>query len=111
VFENFYPQLYEPGHLFAGLPTALDPDGAERTNVEKSLRWSRFGRRSARLEFPDGVANPWTAGSPLRKAGFGVLRRLQHAFDYVALDQRTRTTELQGRVARLEEDLRRAERP
>lgn len=107
AFENFYEDLYRPGHLFEGIPTALDPERVERHNVEKILRWSEFGRRVARLDFPDDVANPWTGDSVARKASFGVLRGLRKAYDYVALDERARLTELQGTVARLEEELRR----
>ena len=107
AFENFYPDLYSPGHLFDGIPTALDPEHVERHNVEKILRWSEFGRRVARLDFPDDVANPWTGDSIARKASFGVLRGLRKAYDYVALDERARITELQGTVARLEDELRR----
>jgi hypothetical protein len=107
VFENFYPELYLPGHLFAGLPTAVDPDGAQRHNVEKILRWSELGRRTARLDFPADVANPWTQQSVLRRLAFGLLRPLRKAYDYVSMPDRTRLTELSGTVARLEDDLRR----
>ena len=111
VFENHYPELYGAGRLFDGIPPSLDPVDAERHNVEKILRWAAFGRRSARLDFPDDVANPWTGSSPVRRASFGMLRRLQKAFAYVSLEQRARMTELQGAVARLEEEVRRLNRP
>jgi hypothetical protein len=107
VFENFYPDLYRPGHLFDGIPTALEPEAVERHNVEKVLRWSAFGRRVERLDFPDDIANPWTGTSAVRRVGFGVLRRAQQAFGYVSFSQRHRVTELQGTVARLEDDVRR----
>jgi hypothetical protein len=107
AFENFYPGLYLPGHLFDGIPTALDPDHVERHSLEKIVRWAEFDRRAARLDFPDDVVNPWTEGSAVRRAGFGVLRRMQHAYRYLSLDQRKQITELQGTVARLEEELRR----
>lgn len=104
AFENFYPELYAPGHLFAGLPTHLDAEQVERHNVEKILRWSAFGRRVARLDFPDDIVNPWTSGSATRRASFGVLRGLRKAYDYVSLDDRARITELQGEVDRLRRD-------
>jgi hypothetical protein len=107
AFENFYPGLYLPGHLFDGIPTSIDPEHAERHSLEKIVRWASFDRRAARLDFPDDVANPWTDGSPMRKASFGVLRRLQQAYRYVSLDERRQITELQGTVARLEDELRR----
>jgi hypothetical protein len=112
VFENFYPGLYLPGHLFDGIPTVIDPTHAERHSLEKIVRWASFDRHAARLEFPDDVVNPWTDGSPVRKVSFGVLRRLQQAYRYVSLDERRQITELQGTVARLEEELhRRGDRP
>ncbi len=110
VFENFYPELYRPGHLFDGIPTALDPDAAERHSVEKVLRWSSFGRRVERLEFPRDIVNPWTGTSSARRAAFGVLRRAQQAFGYVSFSQRHRITELQGTVARLDDELRRLQK-
>ena len=106
AFENFYPELYSEGHLFAGLPTSIDPETAERTNFEKLLRWSRFGQRSAALDFPDDIANPWTKDSSVRKATFGALRRLRKAYDYLSLEDRSAMVELSGTVARLEHELR-----
>lgn len=107
VFENHYPELYRDGHLFAGLPTALDPGHAERHNVEKILRWADLGRRTARLDFPTDVVNPWTRQSAVRRLAFGLLRPLRKVYDYVSMPDRTRLTELSGTVARLEDDLRR----
>src|SRR5262249_34022431 len=52
LFENFYPGLYRPGHLFDGIPTALDPDRVERHSLDKIVRWAEFDRRAARLDFP-----------------------------------------------------------
>ena len=110
VFENFYPELYAAGHLFDGLPTQLDAECAERHNVEKILRWSALGRRTARLDFPTDVANPWTKDSLTRRAAFGVLRRFRKAYGYISMEDRSRLTELSGTVARLEEDVRRSHR-
>lgn len=107
VFENFYPDLYAPGHLFAGLPTTLDPPRAERVNVEKILRWSNLGRRVANLDFPADVTNPWTRDSRARRGAFGVLRRLRQAYGYVAMDDSARLTEISGSIRRLEDEVRR----
>jgi hypothetical protein len=107
VFENFYPELYAPGHLFDGLPTALDPGRVERDAVEKIMRWSALGRRTAQLDFTGGVADPWTKGSPVRRGAFGILRRLRQAYGYVAGGDRARLTELTGTVRRLEDEVRR----
>ena len=107
TFENFHPELYEEGRVFAGLPTALDPDGVERNSVEKIMRWSDLDRRTARLEFPAGVDNPWTQHSLVRRVAFGTLRRLRRAYDYVSLEERSRLTELSGTVARIDDELRR----
>jgi hypothetical protein len=108
VFENHHPELYGPGHLFEGLPTALDPDRVERDNVEKIFRWSALGRRVAQLDVPRDLANPWTKGSPGRRAAFGMLRRARQAYDYVSMEDHARITELSGAVARLHDELRRS---
>lgn len=107
VFENFHAELYEPGHLFDGISPKLDPDRAERDNIEKIFRWSELGRRVAQLDVPSDVANPWTKGSSTRRAAFGLLRRARTAYGYVSMEDRARMTELSGAVARLREDLRR----
>jgi hypothetical protein len=100
VFENFYEDLYRDGGLFAGLPTTLDPERVERSSVEKILRWSSFGRRVATLDIPEDVTNPWIKGSPVRRVAFRVLRVLNKAYQYVAIDQRSRLSELSGEVDR-----------
>ena len=110
VFENFYPELYEPRHLFAGLPTTLDPARVERDAVEKILRWSEMGRRTAHLDFPEDIANPWPKDSTLRRGAFGMLRRFRQAYDYVSREDRARITELNGTVTRLEDEVRRLRR-
>lgn len=96
VFENFYPDLYLPGHLFAGLPTALDADRAERIALEKILRWSDFGQRVARLDFPTDVVNPWTGTSLARRGVFGLLRRVRQVRRYLTLDERSHLAEMSG---------------
>lgn len=107
VFENFYPDLYEAGHLFDGLPTALDAQHAERHAFEKMSRWYRFDLEAGRLNFPEDVANPWlgdagTASGTARRWFFKALRPARKAYEYVALEERTRLAELAGAVDRLE---------
>jgi len=107
VFENFYPDLYEAGQLFDGLPTALDPEHAERHAFEKMRRWYRFDLDAGRLRFPEDVTNPWlgeagTASGRARRLFFKALRPARRAYEYVALEERTRLAELAGAVDRLE---------
>lgn len=106
TFENFYPELYLPGHLFAGISTALDPHAPERQAFEKLSRWHRFDLEAGRLRFPAGVANPWET-SRGRRAFFGLARRVRKVYEYAALEERTQLTELAGTVARLEREQRR----
>ena len=105
VFENFYEDLHRPGGLYAGIPTGLDPERAERHSVEKILRWSAFGRRARALDFPTDVENPWTQQSAARRVTFRVLRRLRKAYDYLALEDRSRLVELSGTVAQLRDEV------
>lgn len=92
TFENFYPDMYEPGHLFDGFPTALptpaDPTHIASSNFEKITRWTAFARSARRLDFPDGVYNPWTKESPLRRAYFAALRPARKTVRYLA-DERS----------------------
>lgn len=90
TFENFYEDLYEPGHLFAGLSTALDPDTVTRANFEKISRWTEFARAARRLEFPAGIYNPWTKDSALRKAYFAALRPARKTFRYLSTPRSSR---------------------
>ncbi|HMT24984.1 MAG TPA: hypothetical protein PKA24_13490 [Microthrixaceae bacterium] len=100
-FENFYPELYEPEALFAGLPRRLDPAQAAKDNFEKILRWTRFARGARRLDFPSTVDNPWTSPSAGRAAAFGLLRKARGAYRYLAAEDRALLTELAGRVEAL----------
>jgi hypothetical protein len=107
AYENFYPELYEPGHLFDGIPTALEPELAERHAFEKMLRWYRFDLEAGHLHFPDDVANPWlgergTGTGWGRRAFFSALRPVRRAYQYLALEERTQLAELAGAIARLE---------
>jgi len=83
-FENFYPDMYEPGHLFDGLPSRLDADRATKVNFDKITRWTNFARAAERLDFPADVENPWIKGSPLRRAYFAALRPARKTFRYIA---------------------------
>lgn len=107
AFENFYPELHQPGHLFDGLPTALDPDTVERTTVEKILRRADLGERVEQLDFRGAVANPWTGRSWTRRGAFSVLRRARRAHGYLTMTERSRLSELSGSVRRIDEELRR----
>ena len=101
-FENFYPEFYRPGNLFAGLPTALDPDRAAKLGVEKLLRWSELGRQTGRLDFRRTPADPWTKGHRGRRATFGLLRSMRKAYDYLSIEERDSIAELQGSLDRIE---------
>jgi hypothetical protein len=72
-FENHYPELYEPGHLFAGIPPEPDEGDEERYAFERWSRWWRAGDDARALEFGD-TWDPWTRGSPVRRAAFAALR-------------------------------------
>ena len=100
-------ELYEAGRLLDGLPTALDPERAERASVEKIQLWSTLGRRIADLDFPDDVANPWTQDSRARRGAFKILRRMRQAYGYLSMEDSARLTELSGSVRRLEDEIRR----
>lgn len=101
TFENFYPELYSPGHLFAGISTALDLSAPERQAFEKISRWYEFDVEAGRLRFPAGVANPWQT-SRGRRAFFGVARPARKLFEYVALEERTQLAQLAGAIDKLE---------
>jgi hypothetical protein len=101
TFENFYPELYRPGRLFAGIATALDQDAPERQAYEKLARWYAFDLEAGLLRFPKGVANPWQT-SPGRRLFFWSARRARKLYEYAALQERTQLAELAGAVERLE---------
>ena len=101
AFENFYPELYEPGRLFDGISTSLNMRSPEQQAFSKILKWHTFDVEAGRLRFPGGVENPWQT-SRGRRAFFGVAARTRKLFEYVALEERTQLMELAGAVARLE---------
>ena len=100
TFENFYPELYAPGALFAGIGTALDASAPERQAFEKISRWHAFDIAAGQLRFPKGITNPWQT-SPGRRAFFGAARRARKLYEYVSLEERTQLAELAGAVDRL----------
>ncbi len=103
TFENFYPQMYAPGQLFAGISTALDTAAPERQAFAKISRWHHFDVEAGRLRFPDGVGNPWQTSAG-RRAFFGVARRARRMYEYVSLEERSQLALLAGSVARLERE-------
>ena len=104
VFENHHPEFHQEGGLYAGLPSACEPDTVDETNREKIIRWHRLERQVRELSFPDDVNQPWTTDSPMRKLAFRGLHTARGAYRYLTLDDRARLTELEGRIRRLEED-------
>ncbi len=108
AFENFHPELYASGGLFAGLDTALDEANPERQAFAKLQRWYAFDLAAGRLRFPAEVADPWRgqtgAAGAARRRFFGTARRLRRLWEYVALEERTQLVELAGAVARLEQE-------
>jgi hypothetical protein len=102
TFENFYPELYQPGRLFAGISTALDADRPEQQAFAKLDRWHTFDLEAAQLRFPKGVANPWQTSTG-RRLFFWSARRARKLYEYAALEERTRLADLAGAVARLEQ--------
>lgn len=105
AFENFYESLYEPGQMFEGLPTSADPGSWERTGFEKARRWYELELAATRLDFRATPMEPWTRGSPARRAAFAVLRRMRWAMAYLTIEERIRLSELAGDVDRLRREL------
>jgi hypothetical protein len=107
TFENFYPELYRPGALFAGLSTDVtaDADETARVGFEKIDRWTEFGRRTERFDFGTDIANPWTKASRARRAYFAMLRRLRPVRRHLGARGRGDEAELRLRVAELERRL------
>lgn len=94
VYENFYPELYDAGHLFAGLATTLDPATVEQEAVEKLVRWRRLDLAIRRLEVPTDVVSPWTTSSALRRAYFRALRPARKTLDLLLLGSRAQDRDL-----------------
>ena len=104
LFENHHPELHQPGGLYDGLPTACHPSTADATNLEKIVRWHRLDIQVRELAFPDDVDQPWTGpDSPSRRLAFKGLRLARSAYRYVALEERARIAELEGRLDQLEQ--------
>jgi len=102
VFENFHGELYDEGGLYGGLETGCDPATIDATNLDKILRWHRLDIDVRDLAFPDDIEQPWTSPSARRKIAFKGLKAARGAYRYVALEDRARVAELEGRVQRLE---------
>lgn len=104
IYENHHPELHEDGGLYDGLPTGCDPETIDATNLEKIMRWYRLDIAVRDLEFPDDVDQPWTSPSSGRKFAFKGLKAARSAYRYVNLDERSRISELEGRIHRLEQE-------
>jgi len=107
AFENFHPELYASGGLFAGIPTALDTDSPAQQAFSKLSRWYRFDLEAGRLRFPRDVRDPWRyGGSPAsrfaRRGFFRMAAGFRRLWEYVALEERTALSELAGRVDQIE---------
>lgn len=105
IYENHHPELHAPGGLYDGLPSGCDVDTIDATNIEKIIRWHALEIAVRDLSFPDDVDQPWTSANPGRKLAFKGLKVARSAYRYVNLDERSRITELEGRIRRLEDDV------
>ncbi|MGI9604865.1 MAG: hypothetical protein ACR2P0_01880 [Acidimicrobiales bacterium] len=101
-WENHHPEMHQPGGLYDGLPTGCEPSTVDATSLEKILRWHRLDIDVRSLNFPDDVEQPWTGPSAGRKFAFKGLKAARGAYRYIALDERARIAELEGRLQRLE---------
>jgi hypothetical protein len=106
-FENFHPELYESGGLFAGLSTALDETAPAEQAFTKLIRWYEFDLSAGRLRFPRGVRDPWRFGGSMpttvgRRTFFRAAAALRRVWEYVSLEERTQLTELAGRLDELD---------
>ncbi len=104
IYENHHPELHDDGGLYDGLPTGCDPDTIDAINLDKIMRWYRLEIAVRDLEFPDDVEQPWTSPSSGRKFAFKGLKAARSAYRYVNLDERSRISELEGRIHRLEQE-------
>ena len=99
-FENFYPQHYQPGGLFEGLPEVApaNPAAAAATAFEKARRWHELERTMVDLRVPDGLVTPWTGSASKRTAlaGLRLAKRFRTWSDLAAA----------GRDEDVSEDLR-----
>lgn len=100
TFENFHAELYQPGHLFAGISTALDSRSPEQQAFSKLERWHAFDLAAGDTAFPKGVANPWETSAG-RRAFFRAVRATRRFSQYVAADERAQLMGLAGRDNRL----------
>jgi hypothetical protein len=89
AFENFYPEHYEPGHLFDGISTALDLILPEHQAFLKLERWYAFDIEAGKLRFPKGVANPWQTSAG-RRAFVRLARGVRKLNEYATFEERGR---------------------
>ncbi len=71
TFENFYPDLYRDGHLFAGLPTEVGVgiEDTVRANFDKITRWSAFARHERGTRLPRRHREPLDKGLGMAQGG------------------------------------------
>ncbi|WP_096301237.1 hypothetical protein [Jatrophihabitans sp. GAS493] len=105
TFENFHPELYTPGGLFAGIATQLAVTNPQQQAFQKIQRWYNFDLEAGSLRFVPGVDDPWRTGaSPvssfLRRRFFSAARRGRRYWEYVALEERTQLMQLAGESQR-----------
>lgn len=108
AFENFHPELYADGGLFAGLTTGLDANAPEQQAFTKLSRWYEFDLQAGRLRFLRDVRDPWRYGGSmpsrlLRRGFFRTAAAMRRVWEYVALEERTALSELAGRIEALEQ--------
>jgi len=89
-FENFYPEFYEQGRVFEGLPRTVPADDATaaRVAVDKLVRWSELGFAVGRLDFANTPDEPWTKGDWKRRVAFRGLWAARKVYDYASLEDR-----------------------
>lgn len=89
-FENFYPEMYGPGQLFDGIPTASSPGENESRAFVKIERWLELDHRLDRLSTPADRSSPWTS-TALRRTALTALRPAAKVAEYLSFGQRERT--------------------
>jgi hypothetical protein len=87
AFENFHPEHYLPGHLFADISSALDTDDPDRQAFRKVQRWYAFDLEAGKLRFPKDVANPWQTSVP-RRAFVRLAKAKRKLDEYASFEER-----------------------
>ncbi len=104
LFENFYPELYESGNLFDGVPQIPSPNEMEQINLEKIIRWHRLGVN--RLESLPNPCDPWLRRSWLHRLGFYLARPIRRVYEFAALEERLALKQMEGYLQSLHEEIR-----